>query len=156
MSRARTRVWLGFHTRAVRAQAALFVWAFLAGNLAGLIHAATTVHTRCLEHGELVDGVAVASEAEPGIGIAAARARACSPQPRAGQSIRALPGGSSEHHAHCAAAYASYQHSGPAIGSSTGPAPSPAVRQPAMAEDDSGSHGRGLYRTAPKTSPPVA
>ena len=71
MRAVHTRAWPMSAPRSTRLGAALLVWAFSVSNLAALIHEATTTHTRCPEHGELVHGVAVTPSVDDAAGLSA-------------------------------------------------------------------------------------
>ena len=123
--------------RASRVQAALSALVFVVASWIGMVHEATTRHVQCAEHGELVDAPSAAPRREH---TAAVR--------NAG-----LP--AAHGHEHCSlmsATRASRIASRP-----------PALHSALIAISDvaavlpSGGTARAnaLYRTAPKTSPPV-
>lgn len=141
-----------------RLGAALLVWAFTVSNLAALIHEATTTHSRCPEHGELVDGVAVTPSADDAAGLAAGVALAGRPVGAAGQaaSLRSLPGGERHDHDHCTISCAPRERVvDPDRIDLTRPAELLA-RDPVAVAAGAWLPARPLYRTAPKTSPPRA
>lgn len=125
-----------------RVQAALTALAFVLASLVGVLHESTTTHVRCAQHGELVDRRADAAADAPD---AAPRLDA----------LPALPASPTEGHTHCALASAMRE-------SGLAPKPPALVAAPvAVAEraipapDLVAAPDRGLYRTAPKTSPPA-
>jgi hypothetical protein len=140
--------------RAVRVHAALTALAFVLTSLFGLIHEGTTTHIRCAEHGELIDGgPAVAT---PSSTSAVSRARMAGPA-ALGRSavVRDLEAIALHGHEHCALTSAMRE---------SRIVPRPPVIAPApVAIGDvqltvvrvAAVHHRDLYRTAPKTSPPV-
>ena len=144
--------------RSTRLGAALLVWAFTVSNLAALIHEATTTHTRCPEHGELVNGVAVTPSVDDAAGLTAGLALAGRAEGAAGltSALRSLPGGPRHDHDHCTISCAPRERvvdperidlSGPVRLLATEPVV--ATARPWVAAGQ-------LYRTAPKTSPPAA
>jgi hypothetical protein len=125
-------------------QAALTALAFVLASLVGVLHESTTIHVRCAQHGELVDRRAGAD----------AWAEAHDAAPRF-DALPALPASPTEGHVHCALASAMRE-------SRLAPQPPALVLAPvAVAEraipapDLVAARDRGLYRTAPKTSPPA-
>ena len=128
------------HTRARRASAALAALLFVLTGMLGMVHEATTSHVRCAVHGELVDsGAPVAAVVGPGCGTIA-------PAPLLAR------GHGDEHCLLASAVRAARIAPRPptlivaiaAIDAHETPPPERAV--PGVA---------GLYRIAPKTSPPV-
>lgn len=128
--------------RGRRVSAALAAFAFVFASLLGMVHDATTSHVRCAEHGELVDSdrlTATSALAGP------ARDTIASAQ-RSARGVGDV---------HCLLASALRQSRIvprlPAIAAATvqiaelAPAPPPAAR----------ATSTGLYRIAPKTSPPA-
>lgn len=128
-----------------RVQAALTALAFVLASLVGVLHESTTIHVRCAQHGELVDRRA---------GADASAAEVHDAAPRLG-ALPALPASPTEGHAHCALASAMRE-------SRLAPQPPALLLAPvAVAEraipapDLVAARDRGLYRTAPKASPPA-
>lgn len=139
---------------AARAHAALTALAFVLSSLFGLIHEGTTTHIRCAEHGELIDGRPAV--ARPSSTSAVSGARTANPA-ALGRSavVRDLEAIALHGQEHCALASAMRE---------SRIAPRPPVIAPApVAIGDlqltvvrvAAAHHRDLYRTAPKTSPPV-
>jgi hypothetical protein len=138
----------------MRVHAAVTALAFVLSSLFGLIHEGTTTHIRCAEHGELIDGgPSVASPANTG---AAPAARTANPAALGGGAVvRDLAAIAQHGHEHCTLASAMRQ-------SRVVPRP-PMVVPATVAIGDleltsprvAAVHHRDLYRTAPKTSPPV-
>lgn len=131
--------------RVLRTQvvAALVVLAFVAGNLASSVHAATERHGRCPEHGEVIHF----GEETPRADVA----RTESPGPVA---VDAAGDASPHEHEHCYLCPTARERAGLAaatVATCTVPAELPLPRHalavaPAIAD---------LYIIAPKTSPPV-
>ena len=126
--------------RTLRIHAALIALGFVLASLFGTIHEATTTHVRCAAHGELVDVVVA-----PGpIAHAVGRDAVANDQPATGAFDDE----------HCGVAAARASRSAPrapviaAAGATLGDlvVPVPVAIAPAVT---------ALYRTAPKTSPPV-
>lgn len=120
-----------------RLQAALTAMAFVIAGVFSLVHEATTAHVRCAEHGEVTD-------VDPGVHAAAAQ----------GETPVAEGQPQSEHgHEHClqqCAVHAAAAQPAPAITAIAVVTDHVAIAElPAVAARDA------LYRTAPKTSPPV-
>lgn len=145
-----------------RPLAALALLVFAFGNLGSLIHQATTRHTKCPEHGELVHGDERRG-AEPGTGAVPARmdgARDPASPPDVGDvvdpaRIRAQALSSSHEHDHCTIVSPTRERM--AAAAAHGPlhdAPWASRALLAIAAGP-GSPGGALYRTAPKTSPPA-
>ena len=152
-SSERARAWYGGRStarRTGRVHAALTALAFVLSSLFGLIHEGTTTHVRCAEHGELIDGGPVAV---PTSGALVEHARTVS----AGRvaALRALDIVVTHGHEHCA--MASAMRESRAVPRAPDVAPAPVaigqldIAAPLLAV---ALHGE-LYRTAPKTSPPV-
>jgi len=129
----------------LRGLAAAFLCAFLIGNLGGLIHAATTVHTRCAEHGELVDGAAPQG-AEP-----ADRDR----EDSGSIARRSRAGDPADHHGHCLIGCAAHEKSTLALRASPAALLVATARPLHGLDRPARLYGRELYRTAPKASPPA-
>jgi len=134
--------------------AALTALAFVLSSLFGLIHEGTTKHVRCAEHGELIDGgPAIASPVHAGA-LSQPRTVTASVVGR-GAMLRELDAIAMHGHEHCA--MASAMRESRAVPRSPSVAPAPVaigrieVAPPLVAV---ALHGE-LYRTAPKTSPPV-
>jgi hypothetical protein len=125
--------------------AALALFAFAFGNLGGLIHQATTRHVQCPEHGDLMH-----SDEPDGTGAAVAvhDLDAC----RAG--VKAPSSAPRHRHDHCyIGSLARERMAASSLKVACDHAP-PVPVMPALAGDP-GAVARSLYRTAPKTSPPV-
>jgi hypothetical protein len=139
-----------------RLTAALTVLAFLLGNLGSLIHEATTTHTRCPEHGELVHGETPAADDHGGLALDVAEPAGDGTARPSGDAarIRALPQAGSHEHEHCYVTCPTRGRIDPAARAPSEHAPL-AERAPLALAADLGSAGRPLYRTAPKTSPPA-
>lgn len=127
--------------RAARVQAALTALMFVVSSWFGMVHEATTRHVQCAEHGELVDAPSTAARR-----IAVSRSVA----------VRDASEPAAHGHEHCSlmsatrasriAARPPALH-GAMIAISSDVAAAPSGGGTARAID--------LYRTAPKTSPPV-
>ena len=134
------------HTRArppratSRVQAALTALAFVLASLIGLVHEATTRHVRCAEHGELIHGNATAANTA---------------DPARDTVVRELPAAASHDHEHCSLTSAMRESRvvprAPVIVPVTVPIGELAVALPRVVA----ARGGGLFRTAPKTSPPA-
>jgi hypothetical protein len=138
-----------------RLAAAVTVFAFLLGNLGSLIHQATTTHTRCPEHGELIHGeeAAAADHAGQALELQLADDRLARPSGDTAR-VRALPLAANHEHEHCLVTAPTRERADPAAQAPGDLAP--ACERSALAlADNPGSAGRPLYRTAPKTSPPA-
>jgi hypothetical protein len=129
-----------------RVHAALTLLAFLVSSLAGMVHEATTRHVQCAEHGEQVH-----SDAAPAAAVAPALARATD----ARSKLRDQPAAAIHGHDHCLMASATRASriapSLPALGAAVLAHAQLAAAAPQVVRAPGGS----LYRTAPKTSPPV-
>jgi len=134
------------HTLSSRVQATLTVLVLVLSSMAGVLHDATTTHVRCAQHGELVDRRTDLAE----LGV---------PTVHAIQSeihaLPAAPAAGSEGHEHCALASAIRE-------SRLAPYPPALVAAPVTvseialaARPSEVARARGLYHTAPKTSPPA-
>ncbi|HKE17657.1 MAG TPA: hypothetical protein VKB80_22435 [Kofleriaceae bacterium] len=152
MSRAWRRPEIG--TRLVAVVALL---GFALGNIGGLIHQATTRHVQCPEHGDLMhegepDADAPALAARDGAGD-----RSGLSSPAAAATTTAKPPASAPRHGHdhCyIGSQARERMAAPSLEAPRDCAPPPAPAVVALAHDP-GAAARSLYRTAPKTSPPV-
>lgn len=121
-------------------QAALTALAFVFASLFGVLHEATTIHVRCAEHGELIHRDAtIANAASAGRDAVVRDLRA-----------ETKPG-----HEHCSLTSSTRE-------SQLVPRPPAIVSAPVIVSGLTvagplveSAHGGGLYRTAPKTSPPV-
>lgn len=124
----------------MRVQAALAVLAFVLAGLFGILHEAATTHIRCATHGELIHRDATVASTE-----------ARTPTPALDDlTAEAVP--SDEHCSLTSVTRASRLL----------PRPPAVVSAPVLASDLAISvprvvvaRGGGLYRTAPKTSPPA-
>jgi hypothetical protein len=127
-------------SRGVRACAALTTLVFVAAGLLGALHEAATVHVRCAAHGELIDSAGPVRTAVRPVRDAIAPAQ---------------PSARGHGDDHCLLASA-------ARASRTVPG-SPAIAAAAVTIDDLvavpsapiAAPAAGLYRIAPKTSPPA-
>jgi hypothetical protein len=138
--------------RTGRLSAALTALAFVLSSLFGLIHEGTTKHVRCAEHGELIDG-GPASPASAGA-VSHARAAIAGVFGR-GAVIRDLEAIAMHGHEHCSLASAMRESRVVPRPPAVAPAPV-AVGDLEVAPALVAVAPRGdLYRTAPKTSPPV-
>jgi len=124
-------------------QAALTALAFVLASLVGVLHESTTIHVRCAQHGELVDRRADARATE-----------AHDAAPRI-DALPALPASPIEGHAHCALASAMRESRVVPQPPGLVPAPVDVTERAIPAPDLLAARDRGLYRTAPKTSPPA-
>jgi hypothetical protein len=122
---------------------ALLLWSFVATHMVALVHAATAIHSRCADHGELVDG-------DEGGRLAHADAHADT------ASIHSMPGASAEDHDHCQIGCVAHQQSTPAPEPIVAAAPLAQARDSVAPRKPTVAHGPQLYLTAPKTSPPAA
>lgn len=131
--------------RSVRVHAALAALAFVLSSWLGLVHESTTTHVRCAQHGEVIDGAASVAR------ISATDAPRDPAGTQLGEGGVARRGG----HEHCALASAMRE---------SRISPPPPVVTAALAvtahtmsitADRVVTRDRGLYRTAPKTSPPA-
>lgn len=126
--------------RAMRVQAALTALAFVLASLFGVFHEAATTHVRCAEHGELIHRDATVANTE-----------------RAGRDpiLGDLRAEAVASHEHCSLASATRESRlvpcPPAIVSAPVAISALAVATPGAVP----ARGGGLYRTAPKTSPPA-
>ena len=125
---------------ASRVQAALTALAFVLASLFGILHEAKTTHVRCAEHGELIDRDAtVANSAGAGHQT----------------TLRGAVAGTLQRHEHCSLTSATRDSRlvphPPAIASVQVAISGVAALLPRVVA----ARGSGLYRTAPKTSPPV-
>ena len=139
----------GSHPRArrsTRVSAALVALAFAAASLLGMVHEATTSHVRCAAHGELIDSSGFAG---PG-----ARSAAMAPGLAGHAVASALSSGSSHGDEHCLLASALRQSrmtpDTPAVTAAWSTLHDVVRAPPPCAA----ARSAGLYRIAPKTSPP--
>jgi len=124
-----------------RVMAAVTMLAFVFAGVIGRDHEATTAHVRC-EHGELVHGDHAATAQL----VAAAD----------DSVVRAPPASSSSNeHEHCLLAYASRAVTAEPRVISQAPITLTAADVTAAIRHAIDLHRDGLYRTAPKTSPPA-
>jgi hypothetical protein len=153
--------------RAGRVHAALTALAFALSSLFGLIHEGTTTHVRCAEHGELIDGAPVAAptggalvdHARPVTASRGAALRAFERQSREVQDDKGARVARdvlvTHGHDHCAMASAMRESRAvpraPAVAAAPVGIGQLDIAAPLLAV---ALHGE-LYRTAPKTSPPV-
>jgi len=125
---------------ASRVQAALTALAFVVASLLGVLHEATTIHVRCAEHGELIHRDATVAN------TASVDRDAV---------VRDLRAETKPSHEHCSLTSLTRDSRlvprPPAIASAH-----VAISRPAfMGTRTTTARGGGLYRTAPKTSPPA-
>ena len=128
---------------ASRVQAAVTALAFVFASLLGILHEATTIHVRCAEHGELIHRDATLA---PTANTASADRDAV---------VRDLRAETKPSHEHCSLTSSTRD-------SRLVPRPPAIVAAPVIISGLAvagplveGARGGGLYRTAPKTSPPV-
>jgi hypothetical protein len=131
---------LGART-ASRVQAALTALAFVLASLLGVVHEATTIHVRCAEHGELIHRDATLAT------TASADRDAV---------VRDLRAETKPSHEHCSLTSSTRDSRlvprPPAIASAPVAISRFAIAGPLVAVARAGA----LYRTAPKTSPPIS
>ena len=136
----------------MRVHAALTAFAFVLSSLFGLIHEGTTRHVRCAEHGELIDGgPAVAAE----VGTVAGHARLVHGAFGRGAAVRELDAIALHGHEHCTLASAMRESRVVPRAPVVAPAPVAVGALELAVASAAIAHHRELYRTAPKTSPPV-
>ena len=129
-----------------RVHAALTALAFVLASLFGIVHEATTRHVRCAQHGELMDSGAAGVRPE---------------RPERGElRAPAVPAGSgsqvaSHGHEHCALDSVTRAARILSSASALVAAPVTVSRLVVAALPPVAARDRALYRTAPKTSPPV-
>lgn len=122
-----------------RMLAALTMLAFVVSSLIGIVHEATTKHVRCAEHGELIHGDATTKTGAPALDPVA----------------RERPPAATRGHEHCSLMSAMRESRVVSPAPAIVPAPV-AIRDLAVGMPRVVSaRGADLYRTAPKTSPPV-
>jgi len=125
---------------ASRVQAALTALAFVFASLLGVLHEATTIHVRCAEHGELIHRDATIANTASADRDAVVRDLRVETKPS---------------HEHCSLTSSTRDSRlvprPPAIVSAPVIISSFAIAGPLVAV----ARGGDLYRTAPKTSPPV-
>jgi hypothetical protein len=132
--------------------AALTAIAFVLSSLFGLIHEGTTRHIRCAEHGELIDGgPAVAT----GSATVASHARLVHAAFARGAAVRELDAIALHGHEHCTLASAMRESRVVPRAPVVAPAPVAVGALELAMASAAVAHHRELYRTAPKTSPPV-
>ena len=132
-----------------RALAGLLALLVVLGGVLDLRHQARTRHVRCAEHGELVDAPSSAPAATDAADHLAAERAASATAARTGPT-----GGEQRDHEHCAFPCAATVTTArpPRLASITTDHVPPAVVPIASVAV---TQGRGVYRSAPKTSPPV-
>jgi|SRR3954469_5344108 hypothetical protein len=129
-----------YAARRSRVAAALTALAFVIAGLLGASHEATTRHVRCAEHGELIHSAI------------AAGAQLIAPQ--RDSVVQSIPTATQHEHEHCLLASASRAltvASRPPVLIAM-PVVATALARAPTAHDLSAA---AIYRTAPKTSPPV-
>jgi hypothetical protein len=140
------------HRRGSSTAAVLLIAVLALGQLGAFLHA-TTLHARCPEHGELVHGAAAAG-ADPGVGRGVAAWLAELSRTDDADGMRGLPDAGNHEHEHCLATCATRERAtAPAGAGAT--AERMAAREVASIAHVERAVARALYRTAPKTSPPV-
>jgi len=121
-------------------QAALTALAFVLASLFGVVHEATTIHVRCAEHGELIHRDATVANAA---------------SVDQGAVVRDLRAETKPSHEHCSLTSSTRDSRlvprPPAIVL----APVAISRAALIGARTTTARGGGLYRTAPKTSPPA-
>lgn len=126
---------------ALRTQAVVFLLAFAVANLGELVHEATVLHQRCLEHGELIHGVI-----DPGAIAAPSPERDLR---RTGRSP------ADDDHDHCYVSVAPHQRAAVDSGVIRADVAAPTFPAPLAPATASVAATVALFRTAPKTSPPA-
>jgi hypothetical protein len=125
--------------RATRVQAALTALVFVVSSWFGMVHEATTRHVQCAEHGELVDAPSTAAHRQSSRGAA----------------VRDAGEPAAHGHEHCSLMSAT-RASRIAARPPTLHSALIAISEVATAPPGGGTaRATHLYRTAPKTSPPV-
>jgi hypothetical protein len=124
-------------------QAALTALAFLTASWLGVVHEATTVHVRCAAHGELVD-----SDAPVGAAIVVAQSARDALAP-------AAPSAHGHGDAHCLLASALRESRTVPLAPALAAAALTARDLIMVAPPAVPAVAIGLYRLAPKTSPPA-
>jgi hypothetical protein len=139
-----------------RLAAALTVLSFALGNLGSLVHQATTTHTRCAEHGELIHGEQPVPDdhAGPALELELADDRVARPSSDPARLRGLPPAAGHDEHEHCFVTAPTRERADPAAHATVDLAPA-CERSPLALADNPGSAGRPLYQTAPKTSPPA-
>jgi hypothetical protein len=124
-----------------RVQAALTALAFVLASLFGVLHEATTIHVRCTEHGELIHRDATVANTASADRDAVVRDMRVETKPS---------------HEHCSLTSSTRESRlvprPPAIVS----IPMASSRLALIGPRTTPTRGGGLYRTAPKTSPPAS
>jgi len=133
-----------------RLQAALTALAFVLSSLFGVLHEAATTHVRCAQHGELMDRAApvassVAALDRDGRGDRSARV----------SSVGNSGAEQAQGHEHCALASAMRESRIAPCAPALSTALQVTVELAIVAADRRVARDRGVYRTAPKTSPPA-
>lgn len=118
--------------------------AFALSSLLGMVHEATTRHVVCA-HGEMIHGDAVAVATDAPVIVAHDRTSV----------VRELPAVASDGHEHCALASALRESRVAPRPSAIGDAPVAVGELAVAAPRPVAAPDRGLYHTAPKTSPPA-
>jgi hypothetical protein len=125
--------------RGSRVHAALTALAFVLSSLFGVLHDASTTHVRCAQHGELMHGSAMLVDGQLPI--------------EAG--MRQAVGAVAQGHEHCALASAMRESRMAPSPPALVPAPLASAALAVAIAYDGAARERGVYRTAPKTSPPT-
>jgi len=136
----------------MRAHAALTALAFVLSSLFGLIHEGTTTHVRCAEHGELIDGGPTVATPSSTV---ASHARLVHAERGRGAAVRELDAIALHGHEHCTLASAMRESRVVPRTPVVAPAPVAVGALELAVASVAVAHHRALYRTAPKTSPPV-
>lgn len=129
-----------YRAQTARAQAALTALAFVLASLFGILHEAATSHVRCAQHGELIHRDATVANTEgtgPDVALRDLQ-------------VEARPG-----HEHCALTSTTRESRLVPRPPAMAPAPVAVSRRSATTPRAMPAPGAGLYRTAPKTSPPA-
>jgi len=127
--------------RSSRLSAAVTVVAFVLSSLFGVLHDASTTHVRCAQHGELIHSSATAPLSfgqRPVVAVVREAARAVA-----------------QGHEHCALASAIREARIAPCPPAVVPAPLARAALAVAIACDGAARERGVYRTAPKTSPPA-
>ena len=148
----------------------MLIGALLVGQVATFLHQATVTHTRCAEHGELMHGQDGAELAAGELAAAGVEGAAGGPAglvtgglaeglqdpvpARDSARLRGLPGADDHEHDHCWMTCAERARAGAGDGQAIAAAP-PTGGAARLASRAPASLPVPLYRTAPKTSPPV-
>jgi hypothetical protein len=139
--------------RAVEVRALLLIAALLVGKVATFVHQAAVTHARCAEHGELVHGEETAAAGGLAGWYQAMRHQAADLGADPADELRGLAAGDDHDHDHCWATSAARIRT--AQGDRSGALAAPPEAAAAVGADRIQLTCGALYRTAPKTSPPI-